>query len=431
MPGPDAPHGTPGGRPHNGTLWRTTSGFEQLAGGLRTAVSAMVLSAVLAASWILCVVGIGFLLLPRCLDAIRPLADRERTRLTRWGAPVAVPAAAVPAARDHLVDPTARRELAWLVVHGTIDLLLAALGLLLPVIGLGALSFPLWWRTLANATLPQWVTSAGLTDLATWAGWTVSGWSGAFGVAALGLLLIVITVVGLPALAWLQGACGRELLSPPDEGDMSIRVAQLTATRAAALDAHAIELRRIERALHDGTQNRLVAVNVLLGTVRRAVQRDPSTALEAIDRAQTATESALADLRSVARTILPPVLTDRGLPAALDGLAANSPVPCNLTIDLPIRCAAATEATAYFAVAEALTNSARHSHATQVSVVIRSDIERLVVTMEDNGQGGADDRSGTGLLGIRQRTEALDGTMTLSSPPGGPSLLKVDLPCGS
>lgn len=398
--------------------------------GLRTSVLSTFAFAVLAASWILCVVGIGFLFLPRCLQAIRPLADRERARLTRYGDAVPSPTLTVPTARDHLADPAARRELGWLAVHGTIDLVLAVAGLLLPVLAIGAISFPLWWRSLAARPIPTWVASAGLEDLVNGASWTVNGLSGALGVAALGMLLLFALVLLLPALAWLQSVAGRELLAPPNDGDLSVRVAELTATRAAALDAHAIELRRIERALHDGTQNRLVAVNVLLGTVRRAVQRDPSTALEAIDRAQTATEAALADLRSVARTILPPVLTDRGLRGALDALAAGSPIPCSLQVDLPTRCAAAIEATAYFAVAEALTNAARHSAARTIAVVATSDLERLTVIVEDDGVGGADDSSGSGLSGIRQRVEAVDGALTLSSPPGGPTRLKVDLPCG-
>lgn len=418
--GTEAPRVGPTTRPHLVRLAVTS--FKQVVGGLCSAAFAMMLLAALATSWILCVVGIGFLVLPLCLRAVRPLADRERARLTRWGDPIASPAAPVPAPRDHLVDPTARRELAWLALHGTVDVALGIIGLALPVAAVGALSFPLWVDLIVGQPLPAWATGVS---------WVLDDRTHAWAVTGLGCVLVVATLLVSPALAWLQAVAGRLLLAPPDGGDMSIRIAELTATRAAALDAHAIELRRIERALHDGTQNRLVAVNVLLGGVRQAVLRDPATALEAVDRAQTATEAALAELRSVARTILPPVLTDRGLSGALDGLAAASPIPCRLEVDLRTRCAAATEATAYFAVAEALTNAARHSRATQIVVSVRSGIEHLNVTVEDDGRGGANGESGSGLVGIRRRAEALDGTMRIQSPPGGPTRLEVELPCGS
>ncbi|WP_033443781.1 histidine kinase, partial [Saccharothrix sp. NRRL B-16314] len=135
----------------------------------------------------------------------------------------------------------------------------------------------------------------------------------------------------------------RHLLAPPPGTDLSLRITELTVTRAAALDAHAAELRRIERSLHDGTQNRLVAVNVLLGAVRRAVDRDPAAAHAALDRAQDAAEQALSELRAVARSILPPVLADRGLAGALAGLASSCAVPCEMTVDVPGRCAASVE----------------------------------------------------------------------------------------
>jgi signal transduction histidine kinase len=189
-------------------------------------------------------------------------------------------------------------------------------------------------------------------------------------------------------------------------------------------------LRRIERALHDGTQNRLVAVTILLGAARRVLTRDPAAAEAILDQAQSAAEQALAELRAVARGILPPVLVDRGLAGALTGLAASCPVPCQVDVDIPGRCAASVEATAYFVVAEALTNVSRHSGATRAGVVVSSRNERLTITITDDGAGGADENSGSGLLGIRRRIEAHDGTLTVASPPGGPTTLTVDLPCG-
>jgi signal transduction histidine kinase len=224
---------------------------------------------------------------------------------------------------------------------------------------------------------------------------------------------------------------GRVLLAPPPGTDLSLRVAELTATRAAALDAHVTELRRIERALHDGTQNRLVAVTVLLGAARRSLERDPAAADAALERAQDAAEQALAELRTVARGILPPALADRGMAGALSGLAAACPVPCRVDVAVPVRCAASVEATAWFVVAEALTNVARHSGATRAAVTVRQAGGRLTVQVTDDGRGGADEAAGSGLSGIRRRVAAHDGVLTLTSPPGGPTTLDVELPCGS
>lgn len=237
-------------------------------------------------------------------------------------------------------------------------------------------------------------------------------------------------MIFVPGMARLQAWPGRRLLAPGPDADLTLRVEQLTATRAAALDAHVTELRRIERSLHDGTQNRLVAVNVLLGAALQALSRDPAVAREPLERAQTAAEQALAELRGVARGILPPVLTDRSLADALTGLATDCPLPCRIEADIPVRAAAAVEATAYFMVAEALTNIAKHSGARQATVRVRRHRDRLHIQVTDDGHGGADERDGTGLVGIRRRIEAHDGTFALHSPPGGPTTLTASLPCG-
>ncbi|MGH3243579.1 MAG: sensor histidine kinase, partial [Spirillospora sp.] len=168
-----------------------------------------------------------------------------------------------------------------------------------------------------------------------------------------------------------------------------------------------------------------------LGATRRALTRDPSTALAMLDRAHDAAEQALAELRSVARGILPPVLDDRGLAGALAGLAANCGVPCEADVDVPGRCAASVEATAYFVTAEALTNVSRHSRAQHARVTVRRKGAHLRLRIEDDGVGGADARGGSGIAGIRSRIEAHDGHLTLTSPPGGPTTLDVELPCGS
>jgi signal transduction histidine kinase len=313
-----------------------------------------------------------------------------------------------------------RRELRWALRHGTLGLLLGLLALALPLNVLRDGTFPLWWWLLPPGDATSSLGFPVVHDL-----------TGALGVGLLGLVWLALTVYATPALARLQERPGRRLLAPDPGADLVLRVAELTATRAAALDAHATELRRIERALHDGTQNRIVAVNVLLGAARRAMAREPARADEILERAQGAAEEALADLRAVVRTILPPVLTDRSLPDALHSLAATCPVPVAVDADLPVRCAASVEATAYFVAAEALTNVAKHSGAGRAAVHLRRDGDRLRLTVTDDGHGGADERAGSGLLGIRRRAEAHDGTVHLTSPPGGPTTLEVSLPCGS
>ncbi|WP_224291899.1 sensor histidine kinase [Streptomyces olivaceus] len=392
----------------------------QLVGGLGTAFPGLGVLVLLAAAAVTAPVGVGLLLAPLALRALHGLARRERARLNRRGVEIVPPDPPPTRLRPALADPTTRRELGWLVRHATLGFLLGLLGLLLPLFAFRDTTFPLWWRLGPEEAT---TTSVGVG--------TAHTWLDALAALLLGVGWIAI-VVGLgPGMARLQAAPARRLLAAGPDTDLSLRVAELTATRAAALDAHATELRRIERSLHDGAQNRLVSVTVLLGAARRMAARDPAGADELLERAQSAAEQALAELRSVARGILPPVLADRGLAGALSGLAADSGVPCRVEADVPERCAASVEATAYFVVAEALTNIAKHSGAGRASVTARARGGRLRLRIEDDGRGGADEYGGSGLTGIRRRVAALDGTLRLTSPPGGPTALEVDLPCGA
>ncbi|MEV6850108.1 sensor histidine kinase [Actinoplanes sp. NPDC051411] len=394
--------------------------LEHLAGGLGTAALAfgVLLWALVVA--LASPAGVGLPLAHPALRGLRAVADRERARLTRWGPAVLAPGPVPGGLRAAIQDPFVRRELAWLPLHGLLGFLVGVFGLALPLYAVQDLTFPLWYRFVdPDQGRPSFVL------------WRVDSLADALWVAVLGLGWLVATVAAVPLLARVQAAPGRRLLSPPPGIDLSLRVAELTATRAAALDAHAVELRRIERSLHDGTQNRLVAVTVLLGAARRARQRDPARADEILGQAQDAAEQALGELRTVVRGILPPVLDDRGLSGALDGLAASCAVPCRVVVDVSVRCAASVEATAYFVVAEALTNVVKHSGASEVTVAVRRERERLVVVVDDDGRGGADEARGSGLTGIRRRVEAFDGRLTLTSPPGGPTRMWVELPCGS
>ncbi|MGW0760985.1 sensor histidine kinase [Streptomyces sp. NPDC002814] len=396
------------------------SALEQLSGGLGTAAVALAVLLWLLFATVTVPLGVGLLMAPQVLRALHSLADRERERLGRWGPEVIGPGPAPTRLRLALVDATTRRELRWLLRHATLGFLLGFIGVLLPLLAVRDFLFPAYWRLLPKDTTS---TSLGFG--------LAQSWADALAVALLGLGWIAIIVGLTPGMARLQAAPGRRLLSAGPDVDLSLRVAELTATRAAALDAHATELRRIERSLHDGTQNRIVTVTVLLGAARRMVARDPAGAEELLERAQGAAEQALAELRDVARGILPPVLADRGLEGALSGLAASCAVPCRIDVDAPARCAASVEATAYFVVAEALTNIAKHSQADNATVTVRNRGGLLMLTITDDGRGGADEEGGSGLTGIRRRIAALDGTLAVTSPPGGPTTLEVELPCGT
>lgn len=391
--------------------------LRQLIGGLGTALLAAGTLVGVGVTALLCLVGVGFLLVPAVSRAVHAVADVERARLNRWGPEVRGTGAAPGGA---VGGRARRRELGWVGLHASAGLVLGAIGVLLPLFALRDTTVALWWWL-----LPPDVAGT------SWSGGGAASWAGTIPVTLLGVGWVAIMVGLSPAMARLQARPGRWLLPTAGDADLSLRVAELTATRAAALDAHTSELRRIERSLHDGSQNRLVAVTVLLGSARRALTRDPAGAEDLLERAQGAAEEALAELRSVARGILPPVLVDRGLAGALAGLASTSPVPCEIDVDVDGRCAASVEATAYFVVAEALTNAARHSGARHVRVAVHRRRERLYIAITDDGVGGADARRGSGLVGIGRRVDAHDGGFTLRSPAGGPTVLSVELPCGS
>lgn len=393
--------------------------LEQLLGGFGTALLALFVLAWLLVTAATCLIGVGFLMAPAALRALHSLARRERGRLGRRGPEIVAPDPPPVTLREALTDTTTHRELRWLVQHVTLGLFLGLAGVLLPILALRDITFPLWWQVGPGSPT---LTSVGIG--------TAYSWPDTFAASLLGVGWISLILGLTPGMARLQARPGRRFLAAGPDADLSLRVAELTATRAAALDAHATELRRIERSLHDGTQNRLVSVTVLLGAARRMVARDPAGAEELLERAQSAAEQALAELRTVARGILPPVLADRGLAGALFGLAANCAVPCRTDVDVPERCAASVEATAYFVVAEALTNIAKHSGAAQASVTVRSRGRRLFLRIEDDGRGGADENGGSGLAGIRRRVAAHDGTLGVASPPGGPTTIEVELPCG-
>jgi signal transduction histidine kinase len=209
------------------------------------------------------------------------------------------------------------------------------------------------------------------------------------------------------------------------------RIEVLETTRAGAVDQQETELRRIERDLHDGAQARLVALGMSIGMAEQKLAADdPEGARVLLGEARTGAREALEELRDLARGIHPPVLADRGLEAAVSALADRSPLRVSIAVDVPARPAPAVETAAYFVVAEALANTGKHSGAGHVDIGIRRTGDTLVVQVVDDGHGRADP-DGNGLRGLARRVEALDGTLSVLSPAGGPTVVKAVMPCGS
>ncbi|GAB2867105.1 sensor histidine kinase [Lentzea nigeriaca] len=385
-----------------------------LATGLLTAIASWLALGVLLLSVVI------LPLLPITAPVIRRIVDVDRQRLARY-AGVEVPSPPpldgpwLHRAQRVLADPASRREGLWLVTHALFGTLFGAIAIGVP----GSLvqqpfASLIWWA------VPGGVENSFGVHVDSWAKALLS-------VPASAVLALILTQ--LPRLADLDARWARALLAPP-RASLEKRLAEVVATRAAALQAHGAELRRIERNLHDGTQNKLVGVVMMLGIAERTLQQNPDGALQALRRAQDAAGEALEELRNVVRSIHPPVLEDLGLDGAIQALAARCPVPCVLQAEHLGRLPAAVEAAAYFAVAEALTNVARHSGAEHAWVSLGIDGSQLTVLVHDDGKGGADEKRGTGLEGIRGRVEALDGSASVSSPEGGPTVLTVVLPIG-
>jgi signal transduction histidine kinase len=309
---------------------------------------------------------------------------------------------------------------------------IAYLSLALPVLAtLSVVVLAIWAVSIALASLPLYVTrlpgrsaDVGLFRIHTGSGTVTALIVGLFGV----FLFAPRATVTLAALdRWVV----RRLLGPGERSELARRVDELEISRGAAVSSAEAERHRIERDLHDGAQQRLVALAMDLGRARERFDTDPEHARQLVGEAHEEAKAALAELRNLARGIHPAVLTDRGLDAALSAIVTRCPVPVSLSVNVPTRPPAAVESAAYFVVAEALTNVAKHAEATSVKVVIVLQNNRLVVEVGDNGVGGADVSRGSGLSGLADRVGALGGWMRVLSPRNGPTSVIVELPCGS
>ncbi|MBA2893035.1 sensor histidine kinase [Nonomuraea soli] len=321
-----------------------------------------------------------------------PYRRRPRRGLVRWV----------------VTDPATWKDLGYLLLYFPLSLVEFVASATLWALTVGLLSAPL---TLALGERPSFAGVV-LAD-----GWPQSVLAGVAGVVAL-----VVTLYAVKGMAWLHGTLAALLLGGSE-------VERLRASRKRGIDAAEAERRRIERDLHDGAQQRLLAVAVDLGRAQAKFDAAPEEARELLVQAHVGTRQAIAELRDLARGIHPAILTERGLDAALSALAARAPFRVDVSMEIIDRPPPAVESIAYFTVAEALTNMARHSGATEASVRVTRDDQVVIVEVLDNGVGGAAVRHGGGLSGLADRAATIDGLLTVNSPAGGPTLLRAELPC--
>jgi signal transduction histidine kinase len=354
--------------------------------------------------------------LPATLLGIRRLARLTRQLARDWcGVPIAERSAPAPAGkltyagrlRWLATDPATRRDLRWTAANLLACALAAAPAV---IIATGLIEFigPEFTRLIPPPAFPG-NTSRTLV--------------------LLGLAITSAGVLAAPALLRAYGLVARFILAPGGEAELELRVQQLTETRTEALDTGAAEIRRIERDLHDGAQARLVAMGMTLDAAGQIIESNPDAARALVFEARDASVKALAELRALVRGIHPPVLADRGLADAIRALALDTPARISLASELTGRPPAPVESAAYFAVSELLANVSKHAEASQTWVDIRHDDEMLRIGVTDNGHGGAEPARGTGLRGIERRLAAFDGVLAISSPPGGPTAVTMEIPC--
>jgi signal transduction histidine kinase len=264
-----------------------------------------------------------------------------------------------------------------------------------------------------------------------------------FGVSmvAVGILIWVwlMTGAGYPWPVWallglVVALVTHAVLLPPTTGarekELAERVGELTQSRRSVLEIQELELRRVERDLHDGAQARLVSLGISLGLAEEMIENDPAQAKRLLTDARTSAGAALSDLRDLVRGIHPPVLADRGLEGAIRALVVTVPIPVEVTADLPPGgLPDPLESAVYFAVAESIANVVKHSGARHAWIRAERTAEMLSVVIGDDGCGGADPERGSGLSGVAHRLAAFDGTLSVVSPHGGPTILRVEIPC--
>ncbi|AVT30427.1 sensor histidine kinase [Plantactinospora sp. BC1] len=390
--------------------------------------------------------GLGVVpVLPPVIENIRPLPELRRRLAGQWSG-VAVespylPRPAVPDPRpdgryqvgNNLYqterwaayglrlrwltrDPASWRDFGWLLL----DPIVGGLSLAAPLAAIGygifGLAMPRLWTLVG-------LRADGGTD------WYASVAGSDAAAIPVGLALAALGLLAAPAMLRVNGRWAALLLAPTAKARLALRVQRLTETRADATETQAAELRRIERDLHDGAQARLVAMGINLGNVEYLLDKDLQAARALLAETRQASAKALIELRDLVRGIHPPVLAERGLVDAVRALALDTPVRTEVTVELPGRPEPPIESAVYFAVSELLTNAVKHARAARITVDLGYADGRLRVVVADDGRGGADEARGSGLRGIARRLGTFDGVVDLSSPPGGPTAVKLEVPC--
>ncbi|CCH28358.1 sensor domain-containing protein [Actinosynnema sp. NPDC047251] len=372
------------------------------------------------------VIWVGFPLLALTLVLARGAASLERSWLrVMLDVDVRRPYRPIPEgnlfvrARAMMTDPATWRDFAYWLIMLPLGLVEFAMVVALWPAVLSLTFFPLFWQWLPR----NFEVSLGNSV------WLVDSFAKALPVTVLGILLGLLVLPLVKATGRGHAALAQGLLGPSRTSFLEAETDRLSASRARGVEAAEAERRRIERDLHDGAQQRLVAVAMGLGRARGKMESDPEAAAALIAEAHADAKLAISELRDLARGIYPSVLGDRGLDPALSSLAAKCPIPVDVTVDVEPRPPTAVESAAYFTVAEALTNIAKHAGATRAAVDVSRTENSVVVEITDNGHGGAQIRPGGGLAGLADRAATIDGVVVVVSPVGGPTVIRTELPC--
>jgi signal transduction histidine kinase len=372
--------------------------------------------------------GIGFAFIAVGIEASRLVAraERWRTSLGMGTAPLPHPYRPLRGGITGVLRALFADENRWRdVLYVAINLPVVAIELVVVVaawaLALGLATIPFWHELVEGRGLPGAPLPVPAFD---------DAWVIALTIAGIVALPIAASLSQL--IAGLHRGLVTALLCTSESRELRRQVAQLRESRSAVLDVEASELHRIERDLHDGAQQRLVALTIDLGLAGERVATDPEGAKRLIAEGQEQAREALAEIRQLVRGIAPSILLDRGVQAALESIAGRGPVPTVVVSSLSPgeRLPAAVERAAYFVASEALANVARHSGASRSEVRLRREGDRLVVEVWDDGRGGARASAGSGLAGLEGRVAGVDGTFSVSSPDGGPTLVRAEIPIG-
>ena len=387
-----------------------------------TSIGAMVFTLLVVVSVVAITAGgLGLLLLIPLVWLAGLIGHVERHRIVALSGRRVHP----PAQRDQtwwqrmLFDRHSWQSVAYLALHamwgfvtGVVTLLVLAQTLLLLIVPI-----------VTGRGADQGFQIYGLVDIRGYTALAVTWVIALVVLLVLPLVAYLFASVDVVLARWLLGRDERKVLE-----HLSARVDTLTDSRRDAVDSVEAERRRIERDLHDGPQQRMVSIAMTLGMAKQAIHEDPDSAAQLVDEAHRSAKEAIVEMRHVARGIVPPILADRGLEAALPALAARSTVPVSVDVRDVGRLDPTTEAITYFVVSEALTNVAKHSRAEHATVTVTTDDQGVRAVVTDDGRGGAEPARGTGLTGLRQRVTAVDGTLEVDSPPGGGTRLTATLP---